>query len=98
MSGRDRKLFHRAHYNIIAARINEQATDVIQRFNDKTWTVTQFDASMLTLENLALALAHSLAKDNLDFLPVLFLNKCSPNTDLYPWGELWNEEYDNTND
>jgi len=93
MSGRDRKLFHRAHYNIIAARISEQAIDAEQRYERD-----EIRIALDTLEHLALALAHSLAKDNLDFLPVLFLNKCSPNTDLYPWGELWDEEYDNTND
>jgi len=42
-----------------------------------------------TMEGLALALAERFSIDNDEFDPVGWLDKTSPNPELYPFGELW---------
>lgn len=79
-------LFHRAHYNIIAAQIQRQYAVVISNRYDG------MDIEQRSLEDLALNLAKRLKQDNPHrFDPVAFLNDCSPNIDLYPLGELWRD-------
>lgn len=44
-----------------------------------------------TLADLALAFAKRFTEDE-GFDPVTWLDKCSPDTDLYPLSELWEEK------
>lgn len=43
------------------------------------------------LIELAMEFAKSFQADNPEFDPILFLDQCSPNPDLYPISELWAE-------
>jgi hypothetical protein len=52
------------------------------------------NAQMGTLAALALNLAKRFKADNEWFVPSVFLNACSPNTDLYPLSELWEDTGD----
>jgi hypothetical protein len=45
-----------------------------------------------TLSTLAINLAKRFKEDNELFDPVKFLNACSPDVELYPLAELWEED------
>ena len=68
-----RKLFHRAHYNIIAKVIRDEYTRSPVGINHK----------------LLLSLAAELKSDNPRFDPIKFLDACSPDPDVFPFSELW---------
>jgi hypothetical protein len=76
----NRKLFHRGHYEIIAGRFRNALEPLM---GDEDGTAAN------VLVDLALNFAHRLQADNEDFDPVLFLNRCSPNKDEWPIGDLW---------
>jgi len=81
---RNRNLFHTAHYNIIAAQIRkryEAATHIGEGGNE----------AERTLEELALSLSKRFKEDNERFDPLMFLDACSPDPDIYPLSELWEE-------
>jgi hypothetical protein len=74
----DRKLFHRAHYEILAARFREELTfelgeqDPIKR-----------QARMQAYVRLARRLADRFAIDNHDFDEKIWFEKCSPNNEVF---------------
>jgi hypothetical protein len=86
--------FSAQHYNAIAKDIREQF-----QFYGLGANVTQLPkhereilmARSATLCDLALRLARRFKKDNPSFDPLLFLDACSPDSDIYPLSELWEE-------
>src|SRR5215472_5224384 len=92
----NRKIFHRGHYEVIAARFREALTPYVEI---ETYEEPGSEAAMkeivaksaakFALTNLALELARRFQFDNEDFLPEVFLNRCSPDPDLHPLSELW---------
>lgn len=71
-------------YNFVAKRIREEfPTD---HEND---TITLVKRG--TLVDLSLRCAMGFLQDNPDFLPLQFLKSCSPNPDVYPIHELWDD-------
>ena len=89
---KNRKLFHRAHYNIIAKRFNEALDPYMSPFSDEALDInSEIKAIRASIVGLAIDFALRLHADNEDFDPVMFLNACSPNKEKYPLGELWEE-------
>lgn len=82
------RLFHRAHHNILAAQIRRQFEIYMSNAGGHSPALN----SVFVVNNLALALAARLLEDNDNFEPIEFLNACSPNQELYPLSELW-EDY-----
>jgi hypothetical protein len=82
-------LFHRAHYNIIAAQLKTMAGELAGT-DDPGENAMAFLAQV-TLQEVALRLAKRFAEDNPNFDPLQFLDACSPDSDLYPYSELWEE-------
>jgi predicted ATP-dependent Lon-type protease len=76
----DQPLFHQGHYNILAAQIKRNYP-----------TINYTKHKRRTMEEFAISLAKRLKEDNPNFDPIEFLTKCSPNSELYPIQELWNE-------
>lgn len=83
MINANRKLFHKGHYNILAAQIRKQFP--IGNDNPDNEVVRS------TLTGLAITLAHRLSNDNENFDPLKFLGACSPDNELYPITELWED-------
>lgn len=81
--------FHAAHYNAIAKDIRELFPIDTQDENARRSNMTV----RATLANVALKFAKRFEADNELFKPLKFLDACSPDTDLYPLSELW-EDYD----
>lgn len=87
--------FHVAHYNAIAKEIRgifpakepERPDSVAGR---KMHELNLIERGILTI--LALNLCKRFQADNPAFDPIKFLDACSPNTDLYPLSELWENE------
>lgn len=94
----NRKLFHRAHYNILAKRIRLSLEPWMREDQKYDFTQARDNAEVLAIRGalvtFAVDLARRLQADNEEFDPVLFLNNCSPNVGLYPMGELWEEGAD----
>jgi hypothetical protein len=100
---RNRKLFHRGHYEIIAARFRESLEPLfraqetaIEELNDANIIEpyrTSFEKLIRLPATAATGVAISLAKrfalDNEGFDPVMFLDRCSPDPEKYPLSELW---------
>jgi hypothetical protein len=85
--------FYSQHYNAIAKEIREQAPGYETRNAENREIRTAAKIREDTLIELALALCFRFKKDNPLFDPVYFLNKCSPDENTMPWGELW-EDYE----
>jgi hypothetical protein len=79
------ELFHRAHYNIIAAQIR-------RNFGKYDGNTPGAVTARAALTDLALSMAKRLKEDNPAFDPVVFLDQSTPNPLLYPLSELW-EDY-----
>jgi hypothetical protein len=79
------KKFHRGHYEVIAARFRNALEPYM---SDEEYTVEE-RAVRAAIVNLAISFAERLQADNEDFEPETFLNRCSPNAELYPMGDLW---------
>jgi hypothetical protein len=47
------------------------------------------------IEDIACQIANELFPEKPGFDPLAFLDKCSPNTELYPFTEIWEEEWVN---
>lgn len=81
------KKFHKGHYEIIAGRFRESFSHHLENISDPgelhVWGA---------LVDLALSFALRLQADNEDFDPVIFMNRCSPDPEKYPLGDLW-EKY-----
>jgi hypothetical protein len=89
----DRKMFHRGHWEVIAARFREQLEPILEaqaNYEEKTGTLSKyFHGQSTSLVNLALSLANRFALDNYEFSAEVFLDRCSPDPELYPLSELW---------
>jgi len=88
-------MFTQRHYNILAKEIRERL-DVALSFHNNWSHLEGYDKSgryyaTEALVVLALNLAKRFKKDNERFNPVRFLDACSPNVDLYPLSELWED-------
>jgi hypothetical protein len=81
------KKFHKGHYEIIAGRFRDAFT---QHTENPTETGELYVWGALV--DLALSFAFRLQADNEDFNPVIFMNRCSPDPEKYPLGDLW-EKY-----
>lgn len=89
-------LFHRAHYNIIAAQLREHfpVDDKYQDGYGMGLTIhdnLRGTRQRAVITDLALSLAKRFKEDNELFDPLRFLDACSPNVDLYPLSELWED-------
>lgn len=89
-------LFHRAHYNIIAARIKSQLDSYYKKNPHEFYgrLVTRSKRELIfvrsdALTKLALSMAARFVEDNPEFDPIKWLDQCSPDPDLYPLSELW---------
>jgi hypothetical protein len=98
----NRKMFHRGHYEVIAGRFREQLRPIQeaeeyfqQQYGDEgNWPgrTGQLDKARLqrnAIVDLALSFAGRFALDNDEFDPIIFLDKCSPDTERMPISELW---------
>jgi len=81
--------FHQLHYNFVAKRLRNHYpadggsisdTDLIHKMGART-----------AIENLALEFAQRFKLDNLNFDQYAFLDQCSPDPDVIPLSELWEE-------
>lgn len=82
--------FHKLHYNFVAKRLREEY-DTTRDYPGNMSAVIQL-AHNATLTDLAMSFARHFLKDNERFDPIKFLDACSPDTDLYPFSELWESE------
>lgn len=93
MTSRTTPLFHKAHYNIIAAQIKDvfpiDVPDVRFSIGDYVGIKVENMKYRAILSTLALNLAKRFEEDNSKFDPLKFLDACSPDVDLYPLSELW---------
>jgi hypothetical protein len=83
--------FSAQHYNAIAKDIREEFSEhmAIPTGGEHTRSVDMSYRAALC--NLAIRFAKRFQKDNERFDPLKFLDACSPNTDLYPLSELWED-------
>lgn len=77
------KKFHRGHYEIIAARFREALTPYLGKDSDHDIGAKN------ALINLALSMAVRFQADSEDFDALIFLDRCSPDDQVYPLSELW---------
>jgi hypothetical protein len=94
----NRKLFSKGHYEIIAARFRHALEPYMSEASqnlDFSEVGSEILSVRAALVFLAVDFARRLQADNEDFLPEVFLNRCSPNMDKFPLGELWKEVEDN---
>lgn len=93
---RERKLFHRAHYEILAARFNEalyaENLKLAKAVEAKNAQATiEATAAIAALGAFAIMIAKRLEADNSLFDPKLFLRKSSELSTI-PLEELWEEQ------
>lgn len=90
-----KNLFHNAHYNILAAQTKKQLDDAIGFYSPGISKMPYNGGPYYAVDalvKLALSLAKRLLEDNPAFDPLKFLDACSPDVDMYPLSELW-EDY-----
>jgi hypothetical protein len=89
----DRKMFHKGHYEVIAGQFRRELEPILnshEHHRERTGETSRYLHGQSTaLVNLALAMARRLQLDNHDFDPVIFLDKCSPDSERYPISELY---------
>jgi hypothetical protein len=76
-------LFHQAHYNVIAKRMREEVEMYVEKKTDYEIGFTN------AIVEVSLSLAKTFEKDNPNFDPRHFLDRCSPDPETYPFSELW---------
>ena len=76
--------FHRHHYNFVAKRLRNHYPD--GSTNDSVILMMRG-----VVEDIALEFAKKFQEDNPDFNPTQFLDQCSPDPDVYPLSELWED-------
>ncbi len=89
-----KSMFTRQHHNALAKEIREVFPTQEPSREDSTAGRKQIELNLIeraVLTTLALNLAKRFQADNPRFDPLKFLDECSPNTDLYPLSELWEE-------
>lgn len=75
-------------WNLVAKTLREHY-DSGPIFNSEASVSAQI--AQREIEDIALAFARRFSQDE-GFDPVSWLDKCSPDSDLYPFSELWEEE------
>lgn len=89
--------FSTQHYNAIAADVRAELTDATAFYSPTFEHLTSSVAkdrryyAIDSLVKLALRFAKRFKDDNENFDPLLFLDACSSDADLYPLSELWDE-------
>ena len=74
------------HYNAVAKELREQFVES-DEFN-----AVRRRAVRDQLVRLSFRFARRFKKDNPDFDVLRWLDQCSPNPDLYPFSELWEDD------
>jgi hypothetical protein len=88
-------MFHKGHYEVIAGQFRRELEPLFEAadyYRKEPWHTNQLEKTQLQINavvNLALAMARRLQLDNHDFDPVIFLDKCSPDSERYPISELY---------
>jgi hypothetical protein len=94
----NRQLFHRGHWEIVAGRFREAlepymgAGDPISLKNTGRHEVGQMARAMaarVAIIKLATSFAVRFQIDSENFDPLIFLDRCSPNPEVYPISQLW---------
>ena len=84
--------FHALHYNFVAKRLRE-AFDMSDpdKFSAVARTIRL--ANHAVISDLSMAFARKFMEDNPKFDPLKFLDACSPDPELYPFSELWENDW-----
>lgn len=86
----NRKMFHRGHWEVIAARFRHELDYKYATYaNYGTFEIEVQRAQRNALIDLAIALGQRFALDNEEFDPLVWLDRCSPDPENYPLSELW---------
>lgn len=80
-------LFHRGHYNIIAAQFRDMIAETMG--TDSPGENAMAILARVTLAEFCMRLAQRFEQDNPEFDALKFLEQCSPDNDSYPITELW---------
>jgi len=92
MHADNKSKYHKLHYNLVAKvlrdRFEEYSSDRGTSSSDHTIRI----ARTSVVVDIALDFAHKFLMDNPSFDPLKFLDQCSPDVDLYPLSELWEQE------
>lgn len=80
--------FSAQHYNAIAKDIREELSRHVTQASPPDARDLR---AVSALVDLALRLARRFVEDNPQFDPIKFLDACSPDVELYPLSELWEE-------
>lgn len=84
-----RKLFHKGHSNILAKQFQLTILEIDGSLEDTGTDKHLKHACIRSVCDVAVKIAYRLKEDDPEFDPVWFLNKCSPDVDIWPIGELW---------
>lgn len=87
--------FNAATYNMVAKRFRETLDPLMQPWRyegEKTEEKRHLLSVRGVVVNMALDFAAAFKKDNPKFDHLAWLDKCSPNVDLYPLSQLWEDE------
>lgn len=84
-----KNLFHRGHYNIVAASIRATYEILVNKPVETKWEIDLRVAQASPIYEMMLQLCERFLKDNPNFDAVKFLDACSPNEDQFPFSELW---------
>jgi len=95
----NRKLFHKGHHEVIAKQFRTQLEPIMEAQQFYGNESDQADIASIQLNrarlqsgaiiNLAIELAKRFTLDNEDFDPCVWLDRCSPDPELYALSELW---------
>jgi len=77
-------------WNLVSKQIRQVFSDSESLIGDGTMLRHEKMAERAVLSSLALAFAHRFMEDE-KFDPLVFLDNCSSNTELYPLSEMWDE-------
>jgi hypothetical protein len=81
--------YHAMYYNFIAKRIREMFDT--GGHGDTGVMKLMSEVNRAVLSDLALNCAKRFKEDNPSFDPLKFLDQCSPDVDMYPLSEIWED-------
>lgn len=85
-------IFHQGHYNIIAGQFQKHFEHIMREHqHDGAINKVMQLAAVSASTDLIVHFAQRLQKDNPSFDPIKFLDACSPDPDVYPFSEAWEE-------
>ena len=96
----NRKLFHKGHHEVIAKQFREALTPIFEarKFYDQDEVLNSVNLKYMkekvmlqsgVMVDLAISMAKRFTLDNEDFDPCVWLDRCSPDPELYALSELW---------